>query len=899
MIFSLWEILIPLLLLFLLGLLLGWLLWRWRRQTITSAKYNELSAAGRNAESEMATLTAARDEAINERSALSSRVAALTSEQETVTANLGARDGELKKLRGDLDAANGQMGTLQGDAKKLQTDLAASKEATKKAQADLAAAQKKAQADLATSNDAAKKAQAEMAASKDAAKKTQAELDALRGQVKDKDAKINALGADVSGKDGKIKELAAGAAAAALVATQLDDSKSRAGELEASLGATRDELDGAQGRIADLEAQLNKDMDVIGAREARIAELEGELGGALAAQGELDKANARVGALEGDLATAQGLKGDLDNANARAADLEKQLADAQGLKGDLDGANARIAELEAALDGPDEDPTFGDENAMRMAAWESGAWKVGETQLGTPGVEVDHVDDLKVIKGVGPKLEGVLNGYGVQTWEQVAAFTDEDQATVNDALDSFPGRIYRDEWVPQAQAIMANGHMPLTKKKKADLDSANARIDELETELADESGAQERVGLLEAQLGDADSLRGDLDGANARIGELEGQVGDLQGVQADLDARNARIAELQSELGAAQGLKGDLDGANNRIGELEGQLGGMQGLQGDLDAANKRAADLEKQLASAQGLKGDLDGANKRIGTLEGELAAATKAGAEIGTLRVSITEKDRRIEALENASRKAASADDLAAARKTIKAREARIAELEASIPEDDKHAAAWPTGAWKSGTTKLKTPGIGHSDDLKVISGIGPQMEELLNSFDIKSWEQLADLDKDGIAVVDAALTDFPGRIERDEWVPQAKAIMENGHKPVARAPKKRVKKKPSWQKGTTKLGTPGAAHKDDLKVVNGIGPKMEGILNSFGIQTWEQLGAFKKADVEKVTEAINTFPGRIERDEWVSQAKDLCKQFKDVKNRPTRETYLNNSGDTDPFN
>ena len=126
-----------------------------------------------------------------------------------------------------------------------------------------------------------------------------------------------------------------------------------------------------------------------------------------------------------------------------------------------------------------------------------------------------------------------------------------------------------------------------------------------------------------------------------------------------------------------------------------------------------------------------------------------------------------------------------------------------------------------------------------------------------------------------------------------------MENGHKPVKRAPKKRVAKKPSWQKGTTKLGTPGAGHKDDLKVVNGIGPKMEGILNSFGIQTWEQLGAFKKADVEKVTEAINTFPGRIERDEWVSQAKDLCKQFKDVKNRPTRETYLNNSGDTDPFN
>ena len=884
MIFSLWEIFIPLLLTFLLGLLLGWLIWRWRRTSVTANQWNELSASGRKAETELATVVAARDEAINERSALSSRVASLTTDHEAVSANLESSNVELATLRGDLNTANGQVGTLQGDLAK-SNDAAAKAQADLKAQADAA---KKAQADLKAQADATKKAQADLKAQADATKKAQAELDALRGQVKDKDAKINALGSDVSGKDSRIKELAAGAAAAALVATQLDDSKARSGELEASLGAARGELDGAQGRIADLEAQLGTEKDTVGARDARIAELEGELGGALAAQR------------------------DLDAEKARAADLEAQLAAAQGLQGDLDAKDARIAELEAALDGPDEDQTFGDENAMRMAAWESGAWKVGETQLGTPGVEVDHVDDLKVIKGVGPKLEGVLNGFGVQTWEQVAAFTDEDQATVNDALDSFPGRIYRDEWVPQAQAIMANGHMPLTKKKKADLDSANARIEELETELADESGAQEQVNAirgdldganaraadLEAQLAAAQGLQGDLDGANARAADLEAQLAAAQGLQGDLDARNARIAELQSELGDTQGLQGDLDNANARIAELQSELGDTQGLQGDLDGANARVAQLEAEVEASQGLKGDLDGANNRVGELEAELAAAGAAGAEVGQLRVSLTEKDRRIEALENAARNAASSDDLAEAKRTIKAREARIAELEASIPPETRYYNAWKAGAWHSGKTKLGTPGIDHSDDLKVISGIGPQMEGLLNGFGIKSWEQLADLTKDEVATVDGALEEFPGRIERDEWVPQAKAIMENGHKPVARAPKKRVKKKPSWQKGTTKLGTPGAAHKDDLKVVNGIGPKMEGILNSFGIQTWEQLGAFKKADVEKVTEAINTFPGRIERDEWVSQAKDLCKQFKDVKNRPTRETYLNNSGDTDPF-
>ena len=51
MIWALLEILLPLLLLFLLGLLVGWFIWRWRRQAVTANQWNELSASGRKAES--------------------------------------------------------------------------------------------------------------------------------------------------------------------------------------------------------------------------------------------------------------------------------------------------------------------------------------------------------------------------------------------------------------------------------------------------------------------------------------------------------------------------------------------------------------------------------------------------------------------------------------------------------------------------------------------------------------------------------------------------------------------------------------------------------------------------------------------------------------------------------
>ncbi|MCP3988238.1 MAG: hypothetical protein GY724_04125 [Actinomycetia bacterium] len=80
------------------------------------------------------------------------------------------------------------------------------------------------------------------------------------------------------------------------------------------------------------------------------------------------------------------------------------------------------------------------------------------------------------------------------------------------------------------------------------------------------------------------------------------------------------------------------------------------------------------------------------------------------------------------------------------------------------------------------------------------------------------------------------------------------------------------PSWQQGTTQLGTPGADHRDDLKAINGIGPVMERTLNDLGIKTWEQIAAFTADDIKKVSAAILTFPGRIERDDWVGGADEL---------------------------
>jgi predicted flap endonuclease-1-like 5' DNA nuclease len=63
-----------------------------------------------------------------------------------------------------------------------------------------------------------------------------------------------------------------------------------------------------------------------------------------------------------------------------------------------------------------------------------------------------------------------------------------------------------------------------------------------------------------------------------------------------------------------------------------------------------------------------------------------------------------------------------------------------------------------------------------------------------------------------------------------------------------------------------------KDDLKLISGIGPFIEKKLNNIGIYTYSQISKFSAQDIEDVTDAIKFFPGRIERDNWVEQAKKL---------------------------
>lgn len=93
-----------------------------------------------------------------------------------------------------------------------------------------------------------------------------------------------------------------------------------------------------------------------------------------------------------------------------------------------------------------------------------------------------------------------------------------------------------------------------------------------------------------------------------------------------------------------------------------------------------------------------------------------------------------------------------------------------------------------------------------------------------------------------------------------------------PVAALPAPVVESAPAPTPTVKSVPKPATPEKDDLKLISGIGPALEGKLNAAGISSYRQLATLSAAETERVESEVIHFSGRISRDEWVSQARAL---------------------------
>ena len=85
-----------------------------------------------------------------------------------------------------------------------------------------------------------------------------------------------------------------------------------------------------------------------------------------------------------------------------------------------------------------------------------------------------------------------------------------------------------------------------------------------------------------------------------------------------------------------------------------------------------------------------------------------------------------------------------------------------------------AAPTGAGKK-PRMMKAPRKSGADDLKMIKGVGPKLEKLLNDMGFYHFDQIAKWTEAEVAWADQNLVGFKGRVSRDTWVEQAKLLAE----------------------------------------------------------------------------------------------------------------------------
>jgi predicted flap endonuclease-1-like 5' DNA nuclease len=196
------------------------------------------------------------------------------------------------------------------------------------------------------------------------------------------------------------------------------------------------------------------------------------------------------------------------------------------------------------------------------------------------------------------------------------------------------------------------------------------------------------------------------------------------------------------------------------------------------------------------------------------------------------------------------------------------------------------------------IAAPLAGARDDLKLINGVGPKNEAALQTLGQYRFSQIAGWTPAETTWVGQHLSS-PGRVERERWPEQARLLAAGIETPYARdvkagrvTPGDTVLTADEAAKLTTMLPQTApalpdeGAHEgqrplglstardgkpDDLKRIKGIGQQNEGRLHGLGIWHFEQIGAWSAENVKWVGSYL-AFPGRIDREKWVSQARVL---------------------------
>jgi len=384
-----------------------------------------------------------------------------------------------------------------------------------------------------------------------------------------------------------------------------------------------------------------------------------------------------------------------------------------------------------------------------------------------------------------------------------------------------------------------------------DIDGVNTRLTALTSHVSD-LRLPELRGLIEPRLERLEQLVSNFRVPEADLGPIHSGLAALQVAVENLELPEPNLTPLQLRLDAlseaAAARTPELDIVLQRVTALEMAVRDVQIPEPDLDPIVARLAALEARLAAGPssetligtlaGIESDLDVLSRRPVNLEPVYSQLGALDASLASIRTELRNQnrneslERRLAALQDAVLNAPQPDytridlalrsiestfDLGALQDRLTAIEygltavhhmlrsrgepprtdldVRIRPEQPSVfeprpvprpvrpapppppppPEPSAKRAEAIKSAHREGdeANLLTHAAFGDSDDLEQIVGVGPMLNDLLNDVGVYYFWQVAEWSPQDVAYVDGKLNHFKGRIERDDWVGQARLL------------------------------------------------------------------------------------------------------------------------------
>jgi predicted flap endonuclease-1-like 5' DNA nuclease len=377
----------------------------------------------------------------------------------------------------------------------------------------------------------------------------------------------------------------------------------------------------------------------------------------------------------------------------------------------------------------------------------------------TPRAEPGPAQDLKRIRLIDAELEAGLNKLGVRRYEQIANWMQPDIRRIGDAL-GLGGRINQENWIEQAQVLAKGGETYYaTRRARGEAASAAPTPDEGERPAA---SASRTVPVTDASFDSPPDVAERAAFANRQAAAANSATARTQPSPLPPTVPSAQLAPA-----AAVPIRPAAPTTHDNLLRISG-------IDADIESL-LTSQDVTRYSQIAHWSPADVDrfdrllGANGRIGRENWiEQAQILSRG---GDTKFSLS-YDRGASPPAPRPVKLADAIHEHAGRTSSETAATRPASADFGALRSVRSEAYQNADAGPAGQNKRS----GGPDDLKRIRGIGVLIEKKLNSMGVAAFEQIANWTAADIDRVSQSL-DFKGRVERENWIEQARILASGG--------------------------------------------------------------------------------------------------------------------------